>query len=85
VRKPICGEHIEHPLLVTNVESRVGDVPHSQADSTLLRSLFPSIEPVDFVEALEETIEWMRGELDDAPAIDLTELAGVGSLEGRST
>jgi UDP-glucose 4-epimerase len=46
-----------------NVEmrpKRAADVPHSQNDPTLLKSVFPEIEPVPFAEALEKTVEWMR-------------------------
>ena len=46
-----------------NVEMRprrAADVPHSQNDPTLLKSVFPEIEPVPFAEALEKTVEWMR-------------------------
>ena len=41
-------------------EPRVGDVPHSQADQTRLRELFPAIEPVDLRTGLEHTITWFR-------------------------
>jgi UDP-glucose 4-epimerase len=39
---------------------RAGDVPHSQADQTRFRSLFPSARPVEFPEALRRTVEWYR-------------------------
>ena len=39
---------------------RAADVPHSQNDPTLLKSVFPEIEPVPFAQALEKTVEWMR-------------------------
>ncbi len=48
------------PLDVDHVAPRVGDVRHSQADNTLLRSLFPSIEPLDLDAGLAATINWMR-------------------------
>ena len=51
---------LDEPIVVNHVESRVGDVPHSQADSTLLRSLFGELTPVDFTAGLIDTIEWMR-------------------------
>ena len=38
---------------------RAGDVPHSQADNSLLRSLF-AIDPVDLDDGLSATVEWMR-------------------------
>lgn len=40
--------------------SRPGDVPHSQADATRLRALFPDVEPVPFEEGLRATIDWFR-------------------------
>lgn len=41
---------------------RPGDVPHSQADDTRLRRLFPDVEPVGFAEGLRATLEWFRTE-----------------------
>lgn len=43
-----------------HVESRAGDVPHSQADSTMLRTLFPDIEPIALTQAVQLTVEWFR-------------------------
>jgi len=39
---------------------RRGDVVHSQADQTRLRSLFPDVAPVDLGEGLRLTVEWAR-------------------------
>lgn len=39
-------------------DPRVGDVPHSQADPTRLRALFPNLEPMDFASGLRCTVEW---------------------------
>lgn len=39
-------------------QSRVGDVPHSQADSTVLRSVFESAAPVPLRIGLADTIDW---------------------------
>ena len=39
---------------------RTADVPHSQNDPTLLNSVFPTVTPVSFPEALGRTVEWMR-------------------------
>jgi len=39
---------------------REGDVRDSQADSTVLRSLFPDIVPVDLETGLKATVEWMK-------------------------
>ncbi len=49
-----------HPIEREHVANRPGDVPHSQADSGRLRSLFPDIEPVPFADGLRATTEWMR-------------------------
>ena len=48
------------PVDVEHVDPRAGDVPHSQADNTLLRSLFPTVEPVELDEGLTATLDWMR-------------------------
>ncbi len=71
----MIGNHIETPLVVEHTESRVGDVKHSQADGSLLASLIPSINPVDFEEGLVETIEWMRSTITSDTDIDLSDLA----------
>ena len=49
-----------HPLERAHVAPRPGDVPHSQADQTRLRALFPSLEPVDLDTGLARTVEWHR-------------------------
>jgi UDP-glucose 4-epimerase len=51
------------PIVRDHVEARAGDVPHSQADTTRLRELFPDIAPVPFAEGLRATVEWMRTQL----------------------
>jgi UDP-glucose 4-epimerase len=47
-----------HPLEVEHTPPRVGDVRHSQADSTRLRKLFAEVEPVGLEPALRATLEW---------------------------
>ena len=42
------------------VDPRAGDVAHSQADSTVLRGLFPDVQPVAFAEAVRLTVDWFR-------------------------
>lgn len=42
-------------------ELRRGDVPHSQADSTLVRQLFPDVRAIDLSDGVRTTIDWMRG------------------------
>jgi UDP-glucose 4-epimerase len=39
---------------------RGGDVPHSQADGSRLRSLFPELSPVPLSEGLAHTLAWFR-------------------------
>ena len=39
---------------------RAGDVPHSQADSSRLRALFPDVQPTPLEDGLAATIAWMR-------------------------
>lgn len=46
------------PVARTNDPTRPGDVRDSQADSTTLRSLFPSISPTPLREGLQATIDW---------------------------
>jgi UDP-glucose 4-epimerase len=45
---------------VEHTEPRAGDVAHSQADNTLLTSLFPTIDPVSLSTGIEQTVNWMR-------------------------
>jgi len=47
-------------VAVDHLPPRAGDVTHSQADNSLLRSLIPGIEPVEFSEGLRQTVEWSR-------------------------
>lgn len=49
-----------HPIERAHVESRVGDVKHSQATNDRLRALFPDVVPVDLNVGLERTVEWFR-------------------------
>jgi len=52
----ILGESVK----LEHQPSRAGDVPHSQADSSLLRSLFPDTDPVPFQKGLTATVDWFR-------------------------
>lgn len=47
-------------VTVSHVETRAGDVKHSQAKNDSLRSLFPSVSPVELEAGLERTVGWMR-------------------------
>jgi len=49
------------PIRRNHIDRRAGDVPHSQADTTRLRELFPDVAPVLFADGLGATVDWMRG------------------------
>ncbi len=53
--KSITGADIE----VDYKDPRVGDVRHSQADSTQLRALLPDLLPIGLEDGLRMTYEWM--------------------------
>jgi len=46
--------------IIEHQDPRPGDVPHSEADNTSLRELFPDIEPVGLDEGLQNTIDWFN-------------------------
>ena len=50
------GESVE----IDERPPRAGDVPHSQADSTKLRDLFPEVNEVLLEQGLAETVAWFR-------------------------
>ena len=43
----------------THTPTRPGDVPHSQADSSRVQTLFGHVEPTPFADGLRSTVEWM--------------------------
>ena len=47
-------------LRVNYRENRLGDVKESQNSPSLLKSLFPTITPKPFEEALSETVMWLK-------------------------
>ena len=47
--------------VVTHRPERPGDVKHSQADNSVLRSLFPDIEPTPLEQGLADTVTWFEG------------------------
>ena len=51
---------VGHPIERTHVETRVGDVKHSQAANDRLRALFPDVVPVELTEGLQRTVDWFR-------------------------
>lgn len=57
-----------HALQIAHLPPRRGDVRDSQANNTMLRSLFADVEPIDFETGLRQTMDWMasrqnRGEV----------------------
>jgi len=54
---------LDAPLIHIHREERVGDVKHSQADNSVLMSLFPEVVPVTLDEGLRVTVEWLRNYL----------------------
>ncbi|MEV2241598.1 NAD-dependent epimerase/dehydratase family protein [Micromonospora sp. NPDC049891] len=51
------------PIACEYAPPRVGDVPHSLADNSSLRKLFPDVAPVARIDGLRATVEWMAGRL----------------------
>ena len=43
-----------------HLESRPGDVRHSQADQTRLRRMFPDVQPTPLSDGLRATVAWFR-------------------------
>jgi len=53
---------LDRSVTVEHIETRAGDVKHSQADSTRLRELFPDIVPTALPAALRATVDWFLSE-----------------------
>ncbi len=51
---------IDGDIEVQHGPPRAGDVPHSQADDSQVRALFPGIQPVALDIGLKATVDWMR-------------------------
>ena len=49
-----------YPLERQHLESRKGDVPHSQADQARLSRLFPDVQPIPLSDGLRDTVRWFR-------------------------
>ncbi len=49
-------------VAVEHVETRAGDVRHSQADSSRLQELFPDVVPTALPDALRATVDWFRAQ-----------------------
>ena len=57
----LLSEIVGRPLDVDHLATRPGDVRDSQADNSILRGLFPAVEPVDLEVGLRTCVDWMRG------------------------
>jgi UDP-glucose 4-epimerase len=49
-----------HPLDREHQPVRAGDVPHTQADQTRFKELFPGAEALPLRDGLEQTVAWFR-------------------------
>jgi UDP-glucose 4-epimerase len=47
-------------LAIEHLSPRAGDVPHSQAETARLRSLFLGVDPVPLTAGLQSTVDWFR-------------------------
>ena len=56
----LLEEIVGHELQRGYVDSRAGDVRHSQADQTRLCRLFPDVQPTPLPDGLRATVEWFR-------------------------
>lgn len=56
----LISEQTGDDVRLEHRDARPGDVPHSQADSAKLQSLFPELKAVPLKTGLRETVEWMR-------------------------
>jgi UDP-glucose 4-epimerase len=56
----LLGGIIGSELAVEHLDSRPGDVRHSQADSSRLQERFPHVVPIPLEQGLRETVEWFR-------------------------
>ena len=56
-----------HPVAREHVATRAGDVPHSAADGSRLRALFPDVDPVELDTGLAATVDWFRTGVLPAP------------------
>jgi UDP-glucose 4-epimerase len=59
----ILEKILAQSLQVNHGEDRVGDVRHSQADNSVLTSLFPNVQPVSLENGLRTTVKWLENYL----------------------
>lgn len=55
------------PATVEFRPPRSGEIAQSRADATVLRSLFPELDPVPLERGLDETVAWFRGRAPEPP------------------
>lgn len=56
----LLSEIVGRRLEVDYLSTRPGDVRDSQADNSVLRGLFPAVEPFDLEAGLRSCVDWMR-------------------------
>jgi len=56
----LLESELGHPVERHHEPTRPGDVAHSQADSSRLRTAFPNIVPTPLEDGLAATVAWMR-------------------------
>ncbi len=56
----MIDELVDGAITVEHGPDRAGDVPHSQADDSRIRALFPDITPVPLEIGMKATVDWMR-------------------------
>lgn len=56
----VLGSVLDRELWVEHHDPRVGDVRHSQADSSRLASLFPSVVPTELRAGIQRTVDWFQ-------------------------
>lgn len=60
----VLGDVLGRRLEVEHLPPRPGDVPHSQADGSRLRAMFPDLTPVPLRTGLERTVAWFASRHD---------------------
>jgi UDP-glucose 4-epimerase len=60
----VLEKELGHAVEREHQSVRAGDVPHSQADSSRLRALFPDVEAVPMAEGVRATVGWFRTQAD---------------------
>lgn len=73
----VMEQQIGHPIDRNHHEPRPGDVKASQADSIVLRRLFPDVEATPLAAGIKATIDWFRSTQENVP----TGIQGEPSLD----